>query len=202
MFYIIVALKNFRNSYEYFCGWVVFGIPEVQQSCVGRILEILNSVQQSETLSKSTSTRNWPEKLCIKAAHNKFQKIHQNCRKTTNALFHLFFLKANSFMVMQRVREELTRFFIYLIFILRRSIKTAYNLTNTGPSPNMETCIIIGSVIDIWPRQDSNQHQELVRVLEKTIWVKQKSLSSGHKSYPTYVSWAIKALPQFYFFFK
>ena len=54
---------------------MVFGIPGVQQSCGRRILEILNSVQQSETLSKSTSTRNWPEKLCIKAVHKKFQKI-------------------------------------------------------------------------------------------------------------------------------
>ena len=63
--------------------------------------------------------------------------------------YFIYSKKANSFMVMQRVREELTRFFIYLIFILRRSIKIAYNLTNTGPSPNMETCMIIGSVIDI-----------------------------------------------------
>ena len=30
-------------------------------------------------------------------------------------------------MVMQRASEELTRFFIYLIFIWRQSIKSAYN---------------------------------------------------------------------------
>ena len=40
-------------------------------------------------------------------------------------------------------------------------------MNNNAPSPNIDACMSIGSVIHIRPRQESNQYQELARIQEK-----------------------------------
>ena len=58
-----------------------------------------------------------------------------------------------------------------------------YNTTNTALSANTETCISIGSVVYILPRQYSNQYQQLARMQEKKAnYVGHNSLSLEHSS--------------------
>ena len=61
----------------------------------------------------------------------------------------------------------LSRIYLFVYFILFLFNVEKYNSTNTAPSPIIDTCLSIGSIIDKRPRQDSNQCQELARMQEK-----------------------------------